>query len=72
MVAVEKQQVLLTGPCVHDCACVRTCGYPGAWVCACAEVHVTLLIQHAMRTRHIVTSFVAQSPSYFSTLFHKR
>ena len=46
-VAVEKQEVLLIGLCVHErqCvrACVRACGYPGAWVCACAYVHVTLL-----------------------------
>jgi hypothetical protein len=32
-----------------------------------------LLIQHAMRMRHIVTSFVAPlSPPFFSTLSHKR
>ena len=36
-------------------------------------MHVTLLIQHATRLRHIVTSFVAPlSPPYFSTLSHKR
>jgi hypothetical protein len=25
-------------------ACVRACGYLGAWACACALVHVALLI----------------------------
>ena len=38
---------------------VRAFRYPGAWACACAYVHIALLIQHATRTRHIVTSFVA-------------
>jgi hypothetical protein len=58
---------------VRACVSVRACGYPGAWACACAHVHVALLIQHAKRMRHIVTSFVApRSPLYFSTLSHKR
>ena len=53
--------------------CVRACGYPGAWAYICAYGHVALLIQHATRMRHIVTSFVApQSPPYFSTVSHKR
>ena len=53
--------------CVHACVC------PGVWVCACASVHVALLIQHATRMRHIVTSSVApQDPPNFSTLSHKR
>jgi hypothetical protein len=35
-------------------------------------VRVALLIQHATRMRHIVTSFVApRAPSYFSTMSHK-
>ena len=68
IVAVEKQQALLTGLCVH--ACVRGCGYPGSLACACAYVHVTLLIKHVTLKRHIVTSFVApQSLPYFLTLF---
>jgi hypothetical protein len=57
------------------CVCVRVsaCGYPGLWACACAYVHVALLIQHATQMRHIVTSFVApQSPPYVSTLSNKR
>jgi hypothetical protein len=42
-------------------------------VCAGAYVHIALLIQHATRMRHIVTSFVIpQSPPNFSTLSHKR
>ena len=41
-------------------------------VCACACVHVALLIKHKIRMRHIVTSLVA--PLYlphFSTLSNK-
>jgi hypothetical protein len=54
-------------------ACVRACGYPDAWACACAYVRIALLIQHATRMRHVVTSFVAaRSVPYFSTLSHKR
>ena len=54
-------------------ACSRSCVCPGAWASARACVHVALLIQHATRMRHIVTSFVAaQSPPNFSTLSHKR
>jgi hypothetical protein len=42
-------------------------------VCACAYVHVALLIQHATPLPHIVTSFVApRSPLHFSALSHKR
>ena len=59
--------------CVHACTCVRACGYSEAWACKCTYVYIALIIQHATRMRHIVTSFVApQSPPYFSTLFHKR
>jgi hypothetical protein len=66
-VAVEKRYVLYIG------LCVRACGYTGVWACACAYVHIALLIQHATRMRHILTSFVdPRSPSYFSTLSHKR
>ena len=51
--------------CVH----VRVC----VCVCARARVYVALLIQHATRMCHIVTSFVAPlAPPYFSTLSHKR
>jgi hypothetical protein len=43
------------------CACfrVRACGYAGAWACAWSYVHIGVLIQHATRMRHVVTSFVA-------------
>ena len=52
--------------------CARACGQPGAWACACAYVHVALLIQYATRMRHIVTSFVVPlAPPYFSTLSDK-
>ena len=45
---------------------MRAFGCPDAWACACACVHVALLIQHATRMRHIVTSFVAPLvPPYF-------
>ena len=38
-----------------------------------AYEHIALLIQHATRMRHIVTSCVAPlAPPYFSTLSHKR
>ena len=38
------------------------------FVCVCVRVHVALLIQHATRMRHIVTSYVAPlAPPYFST-----
>jgi hypothetical protein len=62
---------LLVDECVR--ACVRECGYPGAWACACAYVHVALLIQHPKGMRHVVTSFVASRfASDFSTFSHKR
>jgi hypothetical protein len=45
-------------------------------VCVCVRARacgrVALVIQHATRMRHIVTSFVAPlAPPYLSTLFHK-
>jgi hypothetical protein len=44
-----------------------------AYVCACASAHAALLIRHATRKRHIVTSFVTPLASpYFSTLSHER
>jgi hypothetical protein len=54
-------------------ACVRACGYPVVWACACAYVHIALLVQQASRMSHIVTSFVAPlAPPYFSTLSHQQ
>jgi hypothetical protein len=51
------------------CACVC----PGACSCTCVCVHIALLIQHATRMHHIVTSFVAPvAPPNLSTLSHKR
>ena len=44
----------------------RTCvhmGTRGAWACVCTYVHIALLIQHATRMRHIVTSLLAPSVS---------
>jgi tRNA G26 N,N-dimethylase Trm1 len=55
------------------CVCVRARVSLGAWACACACVNVALLIQHAKRVCHIVTSSVApRSPLHFSTLSHQR
>jgi hypothetical protein len=52
--------------------CMRACWCLCAWACACAFVHIALLIQHVMRMHQIVTSFVAPlAPPYFSTLSHK-
>ena len=71
IVAVEKQCVTYWSVCA--CLLVRACGYPGTWACACAYVHIALLIQDATRVRHIVTYFVApRSLLYFSALSHKR
>ena len=43
-----------------------------AWACECVCVNVALLILHAKRMRHIVTSFVAPlALPHFSTLSHK-
>ena len=42
---------------VHSYVFVYVC--PGAWVYAWANLRVVLLIQHATRMRHTVTSFVA-------------
>ena len=54
------------------CVRARACVCPGECSCACAYVHVALLIQHATHMRHTVTSFVSPlAPSYFSTLTHK-
>jgi hypothetical protein len=60
---------------LYVCACVRARANvcPGGWVCACACVHVALLILHATRMRYIVTFFVARlTLPNFSTLSHKR
>ena len=54
-------------------ACARSYLCPSAWARSCSYVHVALLIQHATRLHHIVTSFVAPlAPPYISTLSHKR
>jgi hypothetical protein len=69
----SNRYYLLACVCIYALVCMRACGYPGAWTCACAYVHVTLLNQHANRMRHIVTSFVVpRLPSNFSTLSLKR
>jgi hypothetical protein len=43
------------------CAFARVCmvGWPEEWACVSASMHVELIIQHAMRLRHIVFLFVA-------------
>jgi hypothetical protein len=71
--AIEKQQILLIRLFVNACACMLSCGYPGACACACLYVHVALLIQHATHMRHIETSFVVpRFTPKFSTVPHKR
>jgi hypothetical protein len=55
------------------CVCMHAYGYPGTWAFVCAYAHVALLIHHATRMRHVVTSFVALlSLPHFSVLSHKR
>jgi hypothetical protein len=45
----------------------------GTRACGHVHAHTALLMQHATRMRHIVTSFEApRSPLYFLTLSHKR
>jgi hypothetical protein len=54
--------------CVCVCVCARA--GVGAWASARACVRVGLLIQHATRMRHVVTSFVAPlAPPYFLLYF---
>ena len=68
-VTVEKQQVLIIGLCA--CACMRVGARAHGHEHACARV--VLLIQHAKRVRHIVSSSVAfLTAPHFSTLSHKR
>ena len=53
--------------------CVRVGGCAGALACACAGACVALFTQHAKRMRRIILSSVASlTPSYFSSLSHKR
>ena len=62
----KTKRITYLSVCMLARACVRACGYPGAWACACAYVHVALLIQHATRMRHVVTTFVApRTPPHF-------
>ena len=54
------------------CVYARVCGWPSAWVCACAFARAALRILHATLMRHTISSCVVSlSPSYFSTLSHK-
>ena len=58
---------------LHICMCERECANRGAWAYAFGCVRVVLLIQYAIRMRHIITSFVTPlAPPYISTLSHKR
>ena len=41
----------------NNCCCGKAISITYWSVCAYAYVHIALLIQHAMRMRHIVTSF---------------
>jgi hypothetical protein len=55
------------------CACEHECRYSGSWACACAYVHVDLLIRMqrvcAILWRHL---WPPRSPPHFSILSHKR
>jgi hypothetical protein len=53
---------------------MRACVHVGTRVRGRVRVHVALLIQHAMRMRHIVTLYAPLPPylRHFSTLSHKR
>jgi hypothetical protein len=52
--------------------CVRACLRVGGRVGMCVGVpRVTLLIQHAMRMRNIVSFVASLAPTIFSTLSHK-
>jgi hypothetical protein len=68
----SNKYYLLVCVCVR--ACVRACVHLSnrARGRVHAHKHVALIIQHAKRIRHIVTSFVASSsPPYYSALSHK-
>jgi hypothetical protein len=84
-----REAITITYLCVHACmrvceckclgtlvcACMHVCECKclGMLVCACMYARVTLLIQHAMCMRQIVSSFVASlAPPYFSELSHKQ
>jgi hypothetical protein len=57
----------------HYTVCARTFMRACGGAQARRRVHVALLIQHATRMPHIVTSFVASlAPPHSSTLSHKR
>jgi hypothetical protein len=58
--------------CLRTRVRMRACARSRERVHARIYVHVALLIQHATRMRHIVTSLVAPvAPPCFSTLCHK-
>jgi hypothetical protein len=66
IVALEKQKVLQISVCAR--ACVRS-GAQVRGVC----MRLALLIRHATRVRHIVTSFVVPlAAPHFSALSQKR
>jgi hypothetical protein len=59
-------------PCIY-LSMWRVCGCPGEWACACACLHVALLIHQATPMRHIVALFVVRpTPPYSSILSHKQ
>ena len=66
---MEKQEVLHICLCVRELASVWAPGGVGVFM----RVRAGLVIQHATRMRHIVTSFMApHARPHFSILFHKR
>ena len=64
---------ILACVCMFTRACVRACMcVPERVGLSCAYVHIALLIQHATRMGHTVTSFVSpRSPAHISALSHK-
>jgi hypothetical protein len=61
IVAVEKQHI---GLCVHACVCVRACGYPGAWACACElrayglAIHLWPLCLHHIFRHYLINGAI--------------
>jgi hypothetical protein len=69
---VHETLLLWKSDMYYRLACV--CMFARACVgLSCAYVHIALLIQHATRMGHTVTSFVSpRSPAHISALSHKR
>ena len=53
-------------------SCNHCCSGKAVSITHCERVCVALVIRHAMRMRHIVSSVACPALQYFSTLSHKR